>query len=74
MTAPMTLLDYQKENNDLLREVVGLRNDVTVYKARLDEALTELSRWKVECLDRRKLMVKAQQETLVRVPVLGVVK
>lgn len=74
MTATPTHLDLQNENNELLRELVGLRNDVTVYKARLDEALTELARYKVECFERRKLMIKAQNESLVRVKIEGVIK
>lgn len=73
MTATPTHLDLQNENNELLRELVGLRNDVTVYKARLDEALTELARYKVECLDRRRLMSAAQKETMYRVPIKGVI-
>jgi hypothetical protein len=72
MTAP-TYLDLQMENNDMLRQILSLQNDVTTYRARLNEALTELARWKIEALDRRQRMVRQQQVEMVRVPVTGVI-
>lgn len=69
-----TVTDLQRENDELIKQIKGLHTDLQVFKARLDEAITELSRWKIEALERRKQMIGAQKETLYRVPIVGVVK
>lgn len=88
MTAAMTMIDYQQENNDLLRQIIGLQNDIAAYKAKAEklmqanadldrkllESIQECSRWKVECLDRRQRMIAAQKAETYRVPIVGVVR
>jgi predicted RNase H-like nuclease (RuvC/YqgF family) len=68
------IIDLRKENDDLLRQISGMHNDITTLKAHLNEACEELARWKVECLERRKFMVKEQHSTLLNVPINGVCK
>ena len=68
------IIDLQRDNDELLLQIKTLQNDNAVMKARLHEAIDQLSRWKIECLDRRQRMIKSQNESLVRVPFEGVVK
>jgi hypothetical protein len=73
--------------DETLKELTRIRNDHFVVKAvlqnlqaenelktkLLDEALTELARWKIEALERRKIMIKSQADSIVRVPITGVI-
>ena len=68
------IIDLQRDNDELLLQIKTLQNDVATHKARLHEAIDELSRWKIECLDRRQRMIAQQKESLVRVPFMGSVK
>lgn len=59
--------------DDLLREIKGLQNDLEAWRHLYLQAAADREQWKRECLQRRQLMMKAQDVQLYRVPITGVI-
>lgn len=75
-TLDETLKELTRLRNDHFAVKVVLKNlqsENNLLRERLSEACTEIAQWKTECLDRRQRMIKAEKESLIRVPITGVI-